>query len=129
MPTGYRLYQILERAKYQSTIQSSCLSYCQHSSVHSSYMLLKTDCRLKADAVLAKDLLMNLCQGGHRHVQRGVLKERKQTGEIIKRGRKQVPKVQCCPFNRYLSNIQLVTPTLSTTDSIEKVLVSCVPSS
>jgi hypothetical protein len=91
-------------------------------------MLLKTDCRLKGDAVLAKDLLMHICQGGCRHARRGVLKEQKETGEIIKRGRKpEAPKSQCCPFNRYLSNLPLVTPTLSTTDSIEKVLVFCVP--
>ena len=50
-------------------------------------MLLKTDCRLKGDMILAKDLLTNICQSTCRNLQRSVLKDRKESGEIIKRGR------------------------------------------
>jgi len=37
--------------------------------------------------ILAKDLLTNICQSTCRNLQRSVLKDRKESGEIIKRGR------------------------------------------
>jgi hypothetical protein len=68
-------------------------------------MLLKTDCRLKGDVLLAKDLLMSVCQSQRRNLGRSVNKDRKDRGEIVKRGRKsKTAKIQCCPF-KYLSNL------------------------